>query len=308
VRCPSGWCPPIFYLVFPLVLYRVHHKHLRAFEIWKPACQLRAAFVLTIIMHSDVWSLVEMKHWSVQQCIVAVELFIKTQSVTAIQRGFHQQFQRVMLLATKLCSCGYPNGVKKDSKLQRCPFTASKPDNVEWVSDATLQSLCRSAWQPALALHLNECSLRQILHKDLHYHPYKIQVAQELSAWDKSSELFPGRLISCFGDITWPAALPCSNRLHPLGLGYKQVTRNMSCQYWWLKTPNSGMYSKNPHGNAKRYDSLSITTTGVYWMTWWAPSKRHIQTIMIEMISHGHGMHPIVLIKFVHFSLKCYFI
>jgi len=81
-------------------------------------------------MHSDVWSLVEMEHWSMQHGIVAVELFIKTESVTAIQRGFQQQFQRVMLLATKLCSGGYPNGVK-DSKPQGRPFTESTPDNVE---------------------------------------------------------------------------------------------------------------------------------------------------------------------------------
>ena len=173
-----------------------------------------------------------------------------------------------------------------------------------------VEKLCRSAWQPALALHLNECKIHRILHKDLHYHLYKIQVAQELSARDKSSEL-------CFRAesflVSWtspgPPAWPCSNRLLPLELCYKQVTRNMSCQYWWLKTLNSGMYSKNPQGNATTwYDSLSITTAGVYWMTWWSTSKCHIQTIMTEMNSHGHGKHPIVLIKCFHFSLKCFFI
>jgi hypothetical protein len=40
-------------------------------------------------------------------------------------------------------------------------------------------------WQQAHALHLNKHSIQRILHKDLHYHPYKIQVAQELSEWDK---------------------------------------------------------------------------------------------------------------------------
>jgi hypothetical protein len=42
----------------------------------------------------------------------------------------------------------------------------------------------------------------------LYYHPYKIEVTQELSARDKTSGLFPGRLISRFGDITWPAPSP----------------------------------------------------------------------------------------------------
>jgi hypothetical protein len=43
-------------------------------------------------------------------------------------------------------------------------------------------------------------------------------------------------------------------------------------------------------------------------MTWWSPTKCHIQTVMTEMNSHGHGMHLIVLVKFFHFALKSYFI
>jgi hypothetical protein len=61
----------------------VRQKHLVVFEIRKPACQLHAIFILTIIMYSDVWSLVEMERWSLQHQIAAVELFIKTELVTA---------------------------------------------------------------------------------------------------------------------------------------------------------------------------------------------------------------------------------
>lgn len=42
--------------------------------------------------HHGQWCLLE--HWSVQHQIVAVELFIKTESDTATQRGFYQQFRR----------------------------------------------------------------------------------------------------------------------------------------------------------------------------------------------------------------------
>jgi hypothetical protein len=62
-------------------------------------------------MYSDVWSLVEMECWSVQNRIAAVELFIKTESVTATQLGFDSIFRDVMLLAAILCYCGYQNGV-----------------------------------------------------------------------------------------------------------------------------------------------------------------------------------------------------
>lgn len=41
-----------------------------------------------------VWSEGEMDHWSVQHHSVAVEMLIKTESVTATQRGFRQQFPR----------------------------------------------------------------------------------------------------------------------------------------------------------------------------------------------------------------------
>jgi hypothetical protein len=71
------------------------HKHLAVFEIRKPASPLSAATVLTVIMYSgDVWGLVEMEGWSVRHRFAAVELFIKTDSVTATERGFRQQFQR----------------------------------------------------------------------------------------------------------------------------------------------------------------------------------------------------------------------
>jgi hypothetical protein len=49
------------------------------------------SFVRIVII---VWSLGEMDRWSVQYHSVAVELFIKTESVTATQRGFRQQFPR----------------------------------------------------------------------------------------------------------------------------------------------------------------------------------------------------------------------
>jgi hypothetical protein len=55
--------------------------------------------------------------------------------------------------------------------------------------DAMLRSPGRSALRQALAFRLKEFSLCQILQKVLHYHPYKIQVAQELSETDKASRL-----------------------------------------------------------------------------------------------------------------------
>jgi hypothetical protein len=128
-----------------------------------------------------------------------VELFMKTESDTDTQCGFHQQFQRndapshnTLLLWVLQWS---QEGSVKDSKPQGHPFSAPAPNNVEWIRDAILWSPRRSAQRQALALHLNECSFRWILHNNLHYHPYKIQVAQELSERDKVSWLVLQRIL-----------------------------------------------------------------------------------------------------------------
>ena len=161
----------------------LRQKHLTFFEIWKPASQRCTVFVPTVIMYSDVWSSVEMERWSVQHWIAAVELFIKTNSVTATQRGVRQNFQRrdspgrnpLLLRVSKWRQ----EGPVKDSKAQERPFSAPAPDSVERERDATLRNPPRSARRQVLALRLNEWSLCRILHKDLPYRPYKIQVAQE---------------------------------------------------------------------------------------------------------------------------------
>jgi hypothetical protein len=43
-------------------------------------------------------------------------------------------------------------------------------------------------------------------------------------------------------------------------------------------------------------------------MTWGAPTKRRIPTVMIQMNFRGRGMYLLVLINFFHLPLKCYFI
>ena len=134
-----------------------------------------------------------MERWSVHHQIAAVELFITTESVTVTLRGFLQEFQRrdAPSLNTLLLwvSKWRQEGSVKDSKPQGRPFSARTPHNVESVRDAMLRSPRRSARRQGLALHLNECSVRRILRKDLRYHPYKIQVAQKLSARNKVNRL-----------------------------------------------------------------------------------------------------------------------
>ena len=50
---------------------------------------------------------------------------------------------------------------------------------------------------------MSRTSLQRILVKDLNYHPYKIQITQEML-----KAIFPNRLISRFGDVPWPPRSP----------------------------------------------------------------------------------------------------
>ena len=111
------------------------------------------------------------------QHLNAAVLCLSKRSVTATRLGFLQQFQRrdtpshnILLLWV---SKWRQEGLVKDSKPQGRPFLARTPVRVERVRDAMLRSPRRSAWRQTLALYLKEFSDLRILHKHLHYHPYK---------------------------------------------------------------------------------------------------------------------------------------
>jgi hypothetical protein len=77
----------------------------------------------------------------------------------------------------------------KDSIPQGRVRPARTPDNVERVRDAILRSPRSLTRRHALALRLKDSSVRRILHNELHYRPYKIQVAQKLIGRDNVSRL-----------------------------------------------------------------------------------------------------------------------
>ena len=148
----------------------------------------------------------------------------------------------------------------KDSKPWGRPFSAPGPDSVERVRGAMLRSPRRSAQRQVLALRLNEWSVRRILHKDLHYHPYKTQVVQELGERDKVSRLqfcndFLG-FVKNNSDIV--NTLLMSDEAHFLVSGYMNKE---NCRYW---APN------NPHELHQR------PLHGANVPVWWAASSHGI--------------------------------
>ena len=58
--------------------------------------------------------------------------------------------------------------------------TVRTPENTERVREAFERSPHRSAVRHATTLGITARSARRILHNDLHYHPYKMQIVQAL--------------------------------------------------------------------------------------------------------------------------------
>ena len=129
------------------IKYRVWQNYLTVFEIWKPACFVHATPILTIIMYSDVWSLVEMGCWWVDHHTAAVEL--SKQSLLQLHSMVSDSWFKDMIpLAAILCGWIWKwcqEGSVMDSKPQGHPLLAHTPDNLEQVIDAMLRSPCRSA-------------------------------------------------------------------------------------------------------------------------------------------------------------------
>jgi len=61
------------------------------------------------------------------------------------------------------------------------PRPVRSPKNIEAVRASILQSPRRSASKHGSAFGLSDRSVRRILHDDLHFHPYKMAIVQELS-------------------------------------------------------------------------------------------------------------------------------
>ncbi|PSN37224.1 hypothetical protein C0J52_12663 [Blattella germanica] len=58
------------------------------------------------------------------------------------------------------------------------------PENIEWVRNAVDNSPKRSTCRHASTLYMSNTSVCHILHKDLSYHAYKLQMSHKLSNHD----------------------------------------------------------------------------------------------------------------------------
>jgi hypothetical protein len=69
---------------------------------------------------------------------------------------------------------------KKGGRVKR----VRTPENIAVMREAIERSQRRSARRHSVSLELSEASLRRILHNELHFYPYKIQVTHALHEHD----------------------------------------------------------------------------------------------------------------------------
>jgi transposase len=123
----------------------------------------------------------------VQQRVFGVERFVRSNSVVDVRRAFRREVPSRKTVRAWVREWRETCSVKDKKPGRR--RTVRKPENVEHVRVALERSPRRSARLHASALHLSRRSLSRILHADLKFHPYKLQLVQQLSQHGKEVRL-----------------------------------------------------------------------------------------------------------------------
>ena len=130
-----------------------------------------------------------MARWSVQQRIFCMELFVSSKSIVSVQREFRRKFgdgrQRGAAPSRKIIGQWLrqwreTGSVQVKARTRRNNVRSS--ENIQRVRIALERSPRRSVRRHSQLLNLSDRSVQRILHNDLHFHPYKLKIVQELTA------------------------------------------------------------------------------------------------------------------------------
>lgn len=184
--------------------------------------------------------LVAMEWWTAEHRAFVVEAFFKSgDSVVAVQRQFRRRFNvaprgKVPTRNTILLWVGNfrATGSALKRKSPGRPRSARTPENVERVRAAVEASPRRPARKQAAALQMSDRSVRRILRYDLHFHPYKMAIVQQLNPSDyaKRNE-FSEQMVDLLTD---EKILIMSDEAHFHLNGY---VNKQNFRYWSEKNP-----------------------------------------------------------------------
>ena len=178
--------------------------------------------------------------WHGEHRAFVVEEYIRNgESVITTQRAFRIRFElgrhdpvpdrkTIHVWVSNFRATG--SALKKKSPGR--PRTVTTPENVARVRASIQQSPKRSALKHAAALGLSDRSVRRILHRNLHMHPYKMMVTQELSERD-----FETRKAACediLQNIPSGAVLISSDEAH---FHLSGTVNKQNFRYWSAENP-----------------------------------------------------------------------
>ena len=180
----------------------------------------------------------EMESWTDAQRAFAVKSFYKNDdSYVAAQRKFRKKFgihQNSKVLSAHAIKTWVNNFEETGSTVQKkggSVKTVHTPQNIDAERASFEQSPRWSAVHHSKKLGLSESSVRHILHLDMHFHPYKIQVVQQLEESDAAKRLVFSQqmldLINRNKEVLNNLIMSDEAHFHLTGLVNKQ-----NCGYW----------------------------------------------------------------------------
>jgi len=186
-----------------------------------------------------------MHQWNGQQRALAIKMFYKnSDSFKAAQREFRHFYNlgRHGAVPSKHAITNWINNFEETgSALKKKPTgrprSARTPQNIDVVHEVVLRSPRRSIRKQAAAVEISRESVRRILHLDLKFHPYKLQVVQQLKENDYQLRLeFCQQMITNINnDDEFLSKLWMSDEAHFHLTGY---VNKQNYRYWTDTNPN----------------------------------------------------------------------
>lgn len=183
-----------------------------------------------------------MVRWTLEQRVFAYDCFVRSgESVIAVQREFRRRFNvhRNDSVPARDTILRWVNNLRTGgSIMKRKPpgrqRSVRTPENIERVRQALLRSPRRSARRQSAALGISNRSVRRILHGNLHFHPYKLVVVQQLNVRDYAQRLnFAQQMLDLFEENE-NMSLLMSDEAH---FHLNGAVNKQNCRYWADENP-----------------------------------------------------------------------
>lgn len=142
-----------------------------------------------------------------QRVFAVTRFLVNGESVVQTQRDFRRKYATTHrgVIPTRNVILRWVKNFKETGSVMKKrrggDRTARTPENVERVRLAALQSPNRSVRLRAANLNLSQTTVRRILKVDLHFHPYKMVICQQLLPGDHNQrKMFCERMSSVLDD------------------------------------------------------------------------------------------------------------